>query len=207
MAEGRAPALPSGPGVLICPQCGAPLPSPGLGRFVVCEYCGVRTEVSSLISPQPGPPLPVDADLPGESSAEPSPDEFHWLTPNGIIGAVIAIVVVVVVIAVVISTTPQPQASSTASSVPHCSVAINASATSGPAPFTATFAAQVTVPPGVSAGQPMWQFGPVPALDLNFTYGSPVSHTWDADGTYGVHVSVPDSTGQGCWNTTTVDVT
>jgi len=192
--------------VLICPQCGAPLPPPGLGRFVACEYCGVRTEVSRLIPPQPVPSLPVDADLPGESSIEPSPDEFQRSTPIRFIGAVTALVVMVVVIAAVVSTTSQPPANTMPSSVEHCSVAINASAISGSAPFTATFTAQVTVPPGVSTGEPMWQFGPIPALDLNFTYGSPVTHTWDLDGTYGVHVSVPDSTGQGCWNVTNVDV-
>jgi hypothetical protein len=123
-----------------------------------------------------------------------------------VLRAVLALVVLVVVIAVAVSISSQPQVNSMPSSVPHCSVAIEASATSGPAPFTATFTAQVTVPSGDSAGEPMWQFGPFPALDVNFTYGSPVNHTWDSDGSYGVHVSVPDSSLQGCWNTTSVDV-
>jgi hypothetical protein len=205
MAEGRGPGTPSGPGALLCPQCGAPLPPPGVGRFVVCDYCGASTEVSPPIPPQLFLDQPVVADLSEKSSIEPSPDELRRNTPIRVFGAVIALVVVIV-IAVAVSMTSQPQSNSTPSSVAHCSVNINASALSGPAPFTATFTAQVTVPSGVSAGQPMWQFGPIPPLDLNFTYGSPVNHTWDSDGTYGVHVSVPDSTGQGCWNTTSVDV-
>jgi hypothetical protein len=96
--------------VLICAQCGAPLPPPGLGRFVACEYCGVHADVSRLIPPQPVPSLPVDADLPGESFIEPSPDEFQRSTPIRFIGAVIALVVMVVVVAVVVSTTLHPPA-------------------------------------------------------------------------------------------------
>ena len=102
----------------------------------------------------------------------------------------------------------QPLPSSAGSPVAHCSVMINASATSGPAPFTATFTAQVTAPPGVSTSEPMWQFGPFgPGFDLNYTYGSTVTHTWNTNGSYGVHVSVPDSTGQGCWTTMSINVT
>jgi hypothetical protein len=205
MAAGRGPATPSGSGALLCPQCGAPLPPPGVGRFVVCEYCGASTEVPSPTSPLPS--LPVDDELPGDSSTVPTPDEFPPSTSNMVFRAVVALVVVVVVIAVVVSISSQPSANSMPSSVPHCSVVIVSSAISGPAPFTATFTAQVTVPSGDSAGEPMWQFGPFPPLDVNFTYGSPVSHTWDSAGTYGVHVSVPDSSLQGCWNTTSVDVT
>jgi hypothetical protein len=119
---------------------------------------------------------------------------------------VIAIVLIAIVIAAF--ATSQPQSISGGSSVAHCSVAINASATSGPAPFTATFTAEVTAPPGDYASEPMWQFGPFPpGFDLNFTYGSNVTHTWNTNGSYGVHVSVPDSSGQGCFASMSVNVT
>jgi hypothetical protein len=207
MAEGQGPATPSGPGALLCPQCGAPLPSPGLGRYVVCEYCGASTEVLPSISPDPLSDVSSDADLPDDSSLEPPSDEFPRSAPAVVIGIFLALVLSAVLIGAALSMSSQPQGNSTSSSVAHCSVTINASALSGPAPFTATFTAVVTVPQWVSAGQPMWQFGPIPPLDLNFTYGTTVNHTWDSAGSYGVHVSVPDSTGQGCWDTTSVIVT
>lgn len=44
-------------------------------------------------------------------------------------------------------------------------------------------------------------------MDLNYTYGSTAAHMWNTSGSYGVHVTVPDSTGQGCWTTMSVNVT
>ncbi|HTZ61571.1 MAG TPA: hypothetical protein VMC82_02860 [Thermoplasmata archaeon] len=54
----------------------------------------------------------------------------------------------------------------------------------------------------------MWQFGPFPpGLDLNYTDGTTVTHTWDASGSFGVHVTVPDTSLQGCWAAMNVNVT
>jgi len=208
MVEETAPSPDVGQAVLTCPQCGAPLPLPGRDGFVTCEYCGVRTEFSKLIIPPRAPSPPEEAAVPLEPPLEPTEDDSQWGDGINIVRVVIAIVAILVVIAAFYYTAPQPQSNTNGASVAHCSVTINASATSGPAPFTATFTAEVTVPPGVTTGDPMWQFGPFPpGFDLNYTYGSTVSHTWTTNGSYGVHVTVPDSTGQGCWTSMSVDVT
>jgi hypothetical protein len=188
-----------------CPRCGAPLPIPADDGFVTCEYCGVRTEVSSLVPPQRLPAPAEETSPPLEPPLESTGDDFRSGSLSYTVRVVIAIVVIVIVIAVFAAS--QPPSNSGGPSVAHCSVAINASATSGPAPFTATFTAEVTAPPGDTTSEPMWQFGPFPPLDLNFTYGSTVTHTWNTSGSYGVHVSVPDSSLQGCFATMSVDVT
>jgi hypothetical protein len=191
-----------------CPRCGAPLPIPADDGFVTCEYCGVRTEISSLVPPQRLPIPPEETFPPLEPPLQSTGDDFRSGGPSYIVRVVIVIVVIVIVIVVAVFAAPQPQLNSGTPSVAHCSVAINASATSGPAPFTATFTAEVTAPPGDTTSEPMWQFGPFPpGFDLNFTYGSTVTHTWNTSGSYGVHVSVPDSSLQGCFATTSVNVT
>lgn len=190
-----------------CPRCGAPLPIPGEDGFVTCNYCGVRTEVASLVPPLRLPTTPEGAFPPPEPPLESTGDDFRSSGPWRIARVVIVVVGLVIVLAVYAASQPQSN-SSAAPSVPHCSVTINASATSGAAPFTATFTAEVTAPPGDFTSEPMWQFGPFPpGFDLNYTYGSTVTHTWNTSGSYGVHVSVPDSTGQGCWTTMSVNVT
>jgi len=189
-----------------CPRCGAPLPLPAGDGFVTCEYCGVRTAVSSLVPPQHPPTLPEETFPPLEQPPQSTGDDFRGGSPSYIVRVVIAVVVIVIVIAAFAAS--QPQSNSSGSPVAHCSVAINASATSGPAPFTATFTAEVTAPPGDSTSEPMWQFGPFPpGFDLNYTYGSNVTHTWNTSGSYGVHVTVPDSSLQGCFAAMSVNVT
>jgi hypothetical protein len=189
-----------------CPRCGAPLPSPAEDGFVTCEYCGVRTEVSSLVPPQRLSTPSEETFPPPEPPLQSTGDDFRSSRPSYIVRAVIVIVVIVIIIVVLAAS--QPQSNSSSPSVAHCSVAINASATSGPAPFTATFTAEVTAPPGDTTSEPMWQFGPFPpGFDLNYTYGSTVTHTWNASGSYGVHVSVADSSLQGCFATMSVNVT
>lgn len=190
-----------------CPRCGAPLPVRAYDRTVTCDYCGVRTEVSRLLPRPPAPFSVGETGPPPESPPEESPDDVRMGGPSYRVRAVIAIAVVVAVLIAVIgglllpSSTPGP-------SVTPCSVTINASSDSGPAPFTATFTANVTAPPGVTTTEPEWQFGPFgPGLDFNFTYGSTVTHTWDTSGSFGVHVTVPDSTLTGCWATMSVNVT
>ena len=189
-----------------CPRCGAPLPIPAEDGFVTCEYCGVRTVVSSLV-PTDRPPTPAEENFPSLGPLlESSEDDFQARRPSTIVGVGIAVVAIVIIIAVFAAS--QPQSNAGGPSVANCSVAINASATSGPAPFTASFTAEVTAPPGDNAGEPIWQFGPFPpGFDLNFTYGSTVTHTWNTNGSDGVHVSVPDSSGQGCFATMSVNVT
>ncbi|HYA70674.1 MAG TPA: PKD domain-containing protein [Thermoplasmata archaeon] len=195
-------------GALTCPRCGAPLPLAEEDGFVTCGYCGVRTKVSKIIPPQRIPSPAEEAAYLPEPPLTSTEDDSLWGDRVNIVRAVIAIVVIVAVIAVAVLASSPPQTNPAGASVAHCSVTINASATSGPAPFTATFAAQVTAPPGVTTNEPMWQFGPFgPGIDVNFTYGVTVTHTWNTNGTYGVHVTVPDSTGQGCWTTMSVDVT
>ena len=208
MDEETDPSTAGKQAVLTCPQCGAPLPLPEGGRFVTCAYCGVRTEVSKLIPSHPEP-LPPE----GNAGAPPPPfesteDDDGWDDGIKLARVVVALVMIAVIVGVLAYAASPHQSNPTSSSTAHCSVAIDASATSGSAPFTATFTAQVTAPPGVSTGGPQWQFGPFgPGFDLNFTYGSTVSHTWNSTGTFGVHVTVPDSTGQGCWTTMSVEVT
>jgi hypothetical protein len=189
-----------------CPRCGAPSPIPSEDGFVTCGYCGVRTKVSSLVPPPRGPAPPLESFPPLEPPPQSTGDDLRRGSRSYIVGVVIAIVMIAIVIAAF--ATSQPQSISGGSSVAHCSVAINASATSGPAPFTATFTAEVTAPPGDTTSEPMWQFGPFPpGFDLNYTYGSNVTHTWNTNGSYGVHVSVPDSSLQGCFATMSVNVT
>lgn len=130
--------------------------------------------------------------------------------PRGISSYLVRVVLAIVLIAVVLAViaASQPPSNPSGSSVAHCSVTIKATATSGPAPFTATFTADVTAPPGVTTSEPEWQFGPFGSgLDFNYTYGSTVTHSWNTSGSYGVHVTVPDSSGQGCWTTMSVNVT
>jgi len=178
-----------------CPRCGAPLPTPGEDGFATCEYCGVRTKVSLPAAPEGVPAALEEADLPLESPVESTDEDLVSRRPYLLVRIVVAIVVISILIAVF--AVSQPQSNSTVSSVAHCSVGINASATSGPAPFTANFTAEITSPAGVSTSTPEWQFGPFgPGFDFNFTYGTTVNHTWDTNGSYGVHVTVPDSTGQ-----------
>jgi len=208
MVERADPSTAVGQAVTTCPRCGAPLPLPGRDGVATCEYCGVRTTYSKLIAPQRVPLPPEEAAGPLEPPLEPTEDDIGGRGPVSVARVVLAIVAIGVIIALAVFATSPPQSNPAGSSVAHCSVTINASAISGPAPFTATFSAQVTSPAGVTTGQPMWQFGPFPTgFDLNFTYGTTVTHTWNTTGSYGVHVSVPDSTGQGCWSTMSVDVT
>jgi hypothetical protein len=184
------------------------LPIPAEDGFVTCEYCGVRTEVSSLVPPQRLPTPPEETFPPLEPPLQSTGDDLRSGSPSYIARIVIAIVVIVIVIAVFAASQPQSSPAGSGSPVAHCSVTINASATSGPAPFTATFTAEITAPPGDSTSEPMWQFGPFPpGFDLNFTYGSTVTHTWTTSGSYGVHVSVPDSSLEGCFATMSVNVT
>ena len=206
--EPDRPATPS-PAPSTCPQCGAPLPPPSADGWATCAYCGVRTELSQ------GVPL-----LPAFSSAadsvptiDPIIDTAEDNTPEGspfTLGRLVFVVVVVVILLVLFAVSQAASNSSVSqgSPVASCSVAISPSATSGPAPFTASFTAVVTTPSGDSVGEPMWQFGPFPSgLDLNYTYGTTVTHTWDTNGTYGVHVSVPDSSLQGCSAGININVT
>lgn len=191
---------------LACPRCGAPLPIPGADGFATCEYCGVRTIVSGFVPPERRPSPPEETFLPFDSPPQSTGHDSQSDAPSYIIRAVIIIVTIVVIFAAFAAS--QPQSNSGGPSVANCSVAINASATSGPAPFTATFTAEVKTPPGDVAGDPMWQFGPfLTGLDINYTYGPTVSHTWSTNGSYGVDVSVPDSSLQGCWTTMSVTVT
>lgn len=167
MAEEADLSTAAGKAALTCPRCGAPLPLPGEDGFVTCDYCGVRTEVSSLVPLQREPPPPAEAVRRSEPPFPSSEDGFPRRNLLYIAGGVVAMVVVFVVIIAMVAPS-QPFSNSAGSSVAHCSVTINASATSGPAPFSATFTAQVTAPPGVSTSEPMWQFGPFgPGLDLN----------------------------------------
>jgi hypothetical protein len=210
MADGTDPPTAPKQVAFSCPRCGAPLPLPAGDGFVTCEYCGVRTEVSSLVPPQHLPTPPEETYPPPEPPLEATGDDYRGGSRSIFVRAVGVFVVIVIVIAVVaaLQSQSQPQSNSGGSSVEHCSVAINASATSGPAPFSATFTAEVTAPPGDNTGVPMWQFGPFPpGFDFNFTYGSTVTHTWNTTGSYGVHVSVPDSSLQGCYTTMSVNVT
>lgn len=206
MVEETDPSLTTRQAAFTCPRCGAPLPLPREGGFVTCDYCGVRSKVSRLVPPHVVPSPPVEAARPLEPPLQSTDDDFRGRGLSSIVGVVFAIVVIVVVIA--LFATSQSQSNSAGSSVAHCSVTINATATSGPAPFTATFTAEITAPSGDTTSEPMWQFGPFPpGVDLNFTYGSTVTHTWNTTGSYGVHVSVPDSSLQGCWATMSVNVT
>lgn len=189
-----------------CPRCGAPLPTPAEDGFVTCSFCGVRTEVSSRVPPQRPPTPPAETLSSLELPIDSAGDDIRSGSRSTLVRVVIAVVVIAIIIGVV--ATAQSPSNSSGSSVAHCSVAINASATAGPAPFTATFTAEVTAPTGDSTGVPMWQFGPFPpGLDVNYTYGSTVTHTWDTSGSYGVHVSVADSSEQGCYATMSVNVT
>lgn len=206
MVEETDPSRAASPASLTCPRCGAPLPRPGEDRFVTCGYCGVRTEISGSAAPQSAPSLPEVAGRPIESPYPSTEGDVQRGGRSYIVPPVAAVVVIVAVIAVFAASQPPSNAAGT--SVAHCSVTINASATSGPTPFTATFTAQVTAPPGVTTSDPEWQFGPFgPGFDFNYTYGTTVTHTWTATGSYGVHVTVPDSSSQGCWATMSVNVT
>jgi len=211
MAEAPDPSSSVKQAVLTCPQCGAPLPLPGVDGFVTCAFCGVRTEFSQLIIPPRVPSSPEPEVIPFEPPPGSVEDDTSWghgIPIVRVVVAIVAIATIIVVIATFYYAAPQPQSNTAGTPVAHCSVTINASATSGPAPFTATFTAVVATPPGVTTGDPMWQFGPFPpGFDLNFTYGSTVTHTWVTNGSFGVHVSVPDSTGQGCWTSMIVNVT
>ena len=207
MVEETDPSTTPGQAGLTCPRCGAPLPRPGEDGFASCTYCGVRTEVSPSSRPQREPFPPEAATPPREPPLDWAEDDDFGGDSSHVGRVVIALVAIVLIIAIAAFATSQPQSNSTGSAVAHCSVSINASAMSGPAPFTATFTADVTTPPGDSAGGPMWQFGPFGGgFDLNYTYGSTVTHTWDTSGTYGVHVTVEDSSGLGCWTAINVDV-
>jgi len=189
---------------MTCPQCGAPLPLPEDDGFVTCGYCGVRTRFSRLSPTLPSPFTrlePADPYVPPENDSS-------WEDRMPYVRIAVAIALLVIFVAIVSFAGSQTPSTSVGTTVAHCSVAINASATSGPAPFTANFSANVTTPPAVSAGEPRWQFAPFPpGLDYNFTDGWTVTHTWTTAGSYGVHVSVPDSTGQGCWDVISVQVT
>lgn len=209
MAGGTSPPVPPEKVPFTCPRCGAPLPTIADSGFVTCDFCGVRTDISSLLPPRLFP-TPIDGQYqPPALPPEPAEDDSGAGGSSYAVRVVVAIIAVLILIAAVaLFAASPPQSTSTGSSTPHCSVAINASAASGAAPFTATFTAEITAPAGDSTGQPMWQFGPFPSgPDLNFTYGSSVTHTWGTAGSYGVHVSVPDSTGQGCYTTMSVTVT
>jgi DNA-directed RNA polymerase subunit RPC12/RpoP len=208
MVEETDPSTAVGQAPLTCPRCGAPLPLPREDGVVTCGYCGVRTEVSKLVPPQGVPSPPNVAASPLEPPLQSTEDAFQRGSPSYILRVVLAIVVIVAVIAVFAASQPQSSPAGSGSPVAHCSVTINASATSGPAPFTATFTAEVTAPPGDTTSEPEWQFGPFPpGFDFNYTYGSTVVHTWNTSGSYGVHVSVPDTSLQGCWATMSVNVT
>lgn len=208
MVEEANPSAGSG-ATWTCPRCGAPLPRPGADGFSVCEYCGVRTEVSTAAPAQLIPSRSEDLASPPGPSFESDDEDFGGGTPNRLVRGLILVAVLVVVFVVFAATQPaSTPAGSTSSSAPHCSVTISASATSGPVPFTATFTAEITSPAGDSTSEPMWQFGPFPpGYDINFTYGNPVTHTWDTSGSFGVHVSVPDSTGQGCYYDMSINAT
>lgn len=193
-----------------CPRCGAPLPLPAQDGFATCDYCGTRTAISSLVPAQrPLASAPVAAFPPSEPPPESTEDDFGGRSGSYAVRVVAVIVAVAIAVAALAAfSATQPSSPSSSPSVPHCSVAINPSATSGPAPFTATFTANITTPPGDFTNEPMWQFGPFPSgIDLNFTYGSTVTHTWNSEGSFGVHVTVPDSSGQGCYSTMSVTVT
>lgn len=206
MVEGTDPSAAGTQVAWTCPRCGAPLPLPGKDGFVTCDFCRVRTEVASLALPRPVAPAPVETASPLEPPFQLTEDDSGEGSHSFIV-RVIAIVAIVVVLGVIVASQPQ-SGSAGVPEAPHCSVTINASSTSGPAPFTATFTAEVTAPPGDFTSVPEWQFGPFgTGIDLNYTYGSTVSHTWDSSGSFGVHVSVPDSSGQGCWTTMSVNVT
>jgi len=192
---------------LTCPRCGAPLPVPSEDGFVTCEYCRVRTEVSQLVPPQYPPSIPEEVVPPEEPTLESTEGDERRSSVYYVARVVAVIVVIVVILAVFETSQPQMNPGGIIP-VAHCSVTINASATSGPAPFTATFTAQVTTPPGDTASVPEWQFGPFPpGFDLNYTYGTTVTHTWNTSGSYGVHVTVPDSSGLGCYYDMSVNVT
>jgi len=209
MGEETDPGTVPASAALKCPKCGAPLLVVGPDGYANCAYCGVRSKVSTPADSGPLPSFEADADESDDADAEPeygSEDSWGRRNPFYIVRVAIAIVGLVVVIVILATSSTPATPSASGPTVGSCSVAIEATATSGPAPFTATFTANVTTPPGDYASEPMWQFGPFTQLDVNFTYGSSVSHTWNSPGTYGVHVSVPDSSGQGCWTTTTVDV-
>lgn len=194
---------------LTCPRCGAPLPLPSADGFVTCDYCGVRTELPQSV-PRVGAPEDAPFSLPLITpELESRDDEPRSDRPYYIVRVAIAVVILVVLFVGAAATESSSNSpDSQGSPVASCSVAIDASSNSGPAPFTATFSAVVTTPPGDIASEPMWQFGPFPSgFDLNYTYGNMVTHTWDTSGNYSVDVSVPDSTGQGCWSATSVSVT
>ena len=210
MGEGTDPPLPSKEVAFTCPRCGAPLPASTDSGFVTCEFCGVRTNVSSLLPPQLFTTSPSGEFLPPGPVPEPTEDDDDDTGDSSYRLRIVIVIamVAVLVVGLVLYSSAQPQPTSGGSSVAHCSVTINASAISGPAPFTATFTADITTPAGDSAGQPMWQFGPFPpGFDLNYTYGSPVTHTWDSAGSFGVHLTVPDSSGQGCYADMSITVT
>jgi hypothetical protein len=193
---------------LTCPRCGAPLPQPTWDGFATCAYCGVRTEIYRPVeTPPPTVPFAYD-DTPSAQPPRWSGEDVPDHRPHSLVAAAVAFVVIFGLLVAYAALQPQSSGSGTGAPVAHCSVVINASASSGPAPFTGTFSADISTPPGDSAGDPMWQFGPFPpGFDLNYTYGTTVTHTWDTNGTYGVHVTVPDSSLQGCWTATTITVT
>ncbi len=208
MVEDTVPSAAQRESTLTCPRCGAPLPSPGADGFVTCEYCSVRADVSKSPPLQRGNTPPAEVAHPPEPPLQSTEGDFRSGSSSYAVRIGIIAAVVLVTVAVVFAASQFQSSPAGISSAARCSVTIDASATSGPAPFTATLTANVTAPNGDTTGEPMWQFGPFPpGFDLNYTYGSTVTHTWDSSGSFGVHVSVPDSSGQGCYYDMSINVT
>lgn len=183
MVEEANPSA-GGGGTWTCPRCGAPLPSAGADGFATCDYCGVRTQVSQRVPTQLMRSGPEELASPPGLSFESDDEGFGGGDHPYLFRGVIAVALLVVLFVVIAATQPVPTPVGPSPSTPHCSVTISASATSGPAPFTATFTAEITRPAGVSTGEPMWQFGPIPPLDTHYTVGNPVTHTWITSGTW-----------------------
>jgi hypothetical protein len=208
MVEVTAPSKAARQGALTCPKCGAPLPLFGDTGYFTCVYCGVSTKVTDLIPAVQTSLPPKDPGLSWEPPFDSTKDYDKPQGPSYRTRAVIAVVVIAIFVAIGVYASSQNPSNAGVPSVAHCSVSISPSATTGPAPFTASFTAEITLPAGDSASEPMWQFGPFGGgFDLNYTYGTTVNHTWNTEGSFGVHVSVPDSSGQGCWATMSVNVT
>lgn len=195
---------------LTCPKCGAPLPAPGREEeFVTCQYCGVRSELAKLVPP-PRMIAPPEAN---PDAPLPSMEEGDWSDPprNPFTLVKIAAITVTLVVLVTwgsIAISQQQQSPSTGPTAGDCSATIIASKTTGPAPLTDNFKANVTAAPGTSNIRPQWQFGPFGSgFDPNYTYGFTVNHTWNASGSYGVHLSVATSPGPGCFTSIIVNVT
>jgi PKD repeat protein len=192
---------------LTCPQCGAPLPALETGEYVTCEYCGVSSEVAKLLpalttvaTQEEDTPPPTE---PSSDFEEPVNSDSNPIYLFRVVGAIIVLCVIIGAFALY-----QSQTTQTGSTAGDCDATIVASTTSGPAPLTVTFTANVTAAPGTSNISPEWQFGPFgTGFDWNYSYGFTVNYTWNTPGSYGVHLSVADNPGPGCYASMTVNVT